>query len=110
MLGCINVTTNVSGVPYLRTNGVTVSADNVDFSLGFRRIPAVGYITVNIADAIPTGTTGTLPVRFTLNGNTRNVTLFGGDNLTAADITGTGIITLFYDWYNGILTVVSSLS
>lgn len=110
MFGCINVTTNVSGVPYLRTNGVTVSADNVDFSLGFRRIPAVGYITVNIADAIPTGTTGTLPVRFTLNGNTRNVTLFGGDNLTAADITGTGIITLFYDWYNGILTVVSSLS
>lgn len=110
MFGCINVTTNVSGVPYLRTNGVTVSVDNVDFSLGFRRIPAVGYITVNIADAIPTGTTGTLPVRFTLNGNTRNVTLFGGDNLTAADITGTGIITLFYDWYNGILTVVSSLS
>lgn len=110
MFGCINVTTNVSGVPYLRTNGVTVSADNVDFSLGFRRIPAVGYLTVNIADAIPTGTTGTLPVRFTLNGNTRNVTVFGGDNLTAADITGTGIITLFYDWYNGILTVVSSLS
>lgn len=110
MFGCINVTTNVSGVPYLRTNGVTVSVDNVDFSLGFRRIPAVGYITVNIADAIPTGTTGTLPVRFTLNGNTRNVTLFDGDNLTAADITGTGIITLFYDWYNGILTVVSSLS
>ncbi len=110
MFGCINVTTNVSGVPYLRTNGVTVSADTVDFSLGFRRIPAVGYLTVNIADAIPTGTTGTLPVRFTLNGNTRNATVFGGDNLTAADIVGTGVITLFYDWYNGILTVVSSLS
>lgn len=110
MFGCINVTTNVSGVPYLRTNGVTVSADTVDFSLGFRRIPAVGYLTVNIADAIPTGTTGTLPVRFTLNGNTRSVTTFGGDNLTAADVVGTGVITLFYDWYNGILTVVSSLS
>jgi len=110
MFGFINVTTNVSGITYLRTNGVTMGTESVDFALGFRRIPSVGYITVNIADAIPEGTTGTLPVRFTLNGNTRNVTKFGGDALTAADITGTGIITLFYDWFNGILALVSSIS
>lgn len=107
MFGWMNVTTNVNGIPYLRTTSVTVGTDTVDFALGFRRIPAVGYITVNIADAIPTGTTGTLPVRFTLNGNTRNLTFFGGDNVTAADIAGTGVITIFYDWYSGLLQTVS---
>ena len=110
MFGCVNVTTNVNGIPYLRTNSVTVGTTTVDFALGFRRIPAVGYLTVNIADAIPTGTTGTLPVRFTLNGNTRNLTNFGGTNVTAADLAGTGVITIFYDWYNGILQLISPTS
>lgn len=110
MFGCINVTSNVSGIPYLRTSGVSVSADAVDFSLGFRRIPPVGYLTINIADVIPTGTTGTLPVRLTLNGSTRNLTYFAGDNVTAADLTGTGIITVFMDWYSGILQLISPTS
>ena len=110
MFGCVSITTNVSGTPYLRTNSVTVGTDAVDFALGFRRIPPVGYLTVNIADAIPTDATGTLPVRFTLNGNTRALTFFGGASVTAADLAGTGIITIFYDWYNGILQLVSPLA
>ena len=110
MFGCINITTNASGVPYLRTTGVTVGSDSVDFTLGFRRIPSVGYLTVNIAEAIPEGTTGTLPVRFTLNGQTRALTSFGGVAVTAADLTGAGVVTLFYDWYNGLLQVVSPIS
>lgn len=110
MFECFNVTSNVNGVAYLRTNGVTVGTDSVDFALGFRRIPPVGYLTVNIADAIPTGTTGTLPVRLTLNGNSRTLTFFGGASVTAADLTGTGIITVFYDWYNGLLTLTSPLA
>ena len=110
MFGCINITSNTNGIPYLRTTGVTVSAETVDFALGFRRISPVGYLTVNIADVIPTGTTGTLPVRFTLNGTTRNLTFFGGDNVTAADLTGAGVITIFMDWYNGILQIISPTS
>lgn len=110
MFGCVNVTTNVSGIPYLRTNSVTVGSETVDFALGFRRIPAVGAIAVNVADAIPTGTTGTLPVRLTLNGTTRNLTFFGGTNVTAADLVGTGVITVWYDWYNGLLQLTSPLA
>jgi hypothetical protein len=109
MFGCVNVTTNVNGIPYLRTTGVTVSTDSVDFTLGFRRISPVGYLTINIADLVPDGTTGTLPVRFTLNGQTRALTSFGGDAVTAADLTGTGIIQVFYDWYNGILQLTSPI-
>jgi hypothetical protein len=105
-MNCFNINTNVNGIPYLRTTGVTVGTDAVDYQLGFRRIPAVSYLTINLSDAIPTGTTTTLPIRFTLNGNTRNLTLLGGTNVTVADV-GTGIITVFYDWYNGILQLVS---
>lgn len=109
MFGCINVTTNVNGIPYLRTTGVTAGSDSVDFTLGFRRVPPVGYLTINIADAIPEGTTGSLPVRLTLNGQTRALTSFGGEAVTAADLTGTGIIQVFMDWYNGILQLTSPI-
>ena len=110
MFGFVNITTNTSGIPYLRTSGVTVGTESVDFALGFRRIPPLGYLTVNIADVIPSDATGTLPVRFTLNGNTRNLTFFGGDNVTAADLTGTGVITIFYNWYDGVLQIISPTS
>lgn len=110
MFGFVNITTNTNGVPVLRTSSVSVTADSVDYALGFRRIPFMGYLTINVADAIPAGTTGTLPVRFTLNGGTRNLTFFGGTNVTAADLEGTGVITVFYDWYNNILQLVSPLA
>lgn len=110
MFGCVNITSNINGTPYLRTNSVTVGTEAVDFALGFRRIPAVGYLTVNIADAIPADATGTLPVRFTLNGNTRNLTFFGGTNVTAADLAGVGVITVFYDFFSGLLQLTSPLA
>jgi hypothetical protein len=100
---------NVNGIPYLSTNGITVTDESVDFSLGFRRIPKVGSVVIRIAAAIPDGTTGTLPVRFTLNGNTRNLTFFGGTNVTVADLAGTGVIEAWFDWFNGIFELTSSL-
>jgi len=109
-MGCFNVTTNVNGVPYLSTTNVTVTDTAVDFALGFRRIPPVGYFTVRIEDAIPDGTTGTLPVTLTLNGTARALTSFDGTPITAEDITGTGIITVFNDRFNGILQITSALT
>ncbi len=107
---CVNViATNTRGVPYLATTGVTVGTDSVDFTLGFRPIPRVGYLTIRISEAIPEGTTGTLPVRLTLNGQTRALTSFGGVAVTAADLTGAGVITVFLDWFNGILQTVSPI-
>lgn len=105
-----NVTTNVNGVPYLSTSNVTVTDTAISFALGFRRISPVGYFTVRIANAIPEGTTGTLPVNITLNGVTRALTFFDGTPVTAADITGTGVITVFNDRFNGILQITSALA
>lgn len=106
-MGCFNVTTNVNGVPYISTTNVTVTDEAVNFGLGFRRIPPVGYITIRIADAIPADTTGTLPVNITLNGTTRALTFFDGTPVTAADISGTGVLLVFNDRFNGILQLMS---
>ena len=107
---CFNVTTNTHGVPYLSTSNVIVSDTTVDFALGFRSIAPVGYFTVRITDAIPEGTTGTLPVHLTLNGVSRALTFFDGTPVTAADITGTGVITVFNDRFNGILQITSAMA
>ena len=110
MFGCnVNVTTNVNGIPYLSTNGISVSDESVDFALGFRRIPKVGKVAIRIASAVPDGTTGTLPIRFTLNGTTRPLTFFGGDAVTAADLVGAGVIEAWFDWFNGIFQLTSAL-
>lgn len=107
---CFNVTTNTYGVPYLSTSNVTVTDTAVNFGLGFHRVQPVGYFTVRIENAIPEGTTGTLPVNLTLNGVSRALTFFDGTPVTAADITGTGIFTVFNDRFNGILQIVSVLT
>lgn len=104
---CFNVTTNVNGIPYISTSNVTVTDTAVSFALGFRRIQPVGYFTVRVEDSIPEGTTTTLPVSITLNGTTRPLTYFNGTPVTVADVTGTGILLVFNDRFNGILQLIS---
>jgi len=105
----MNIVTNVQGVPYLSTTNISVGTSAVDLALGFRRISPVGYLTVRLANAIPSGTTTTLPITLTLNGVTRALTKMGGDAVTVADVSGTGILVVFNDKFNGILQVVSPL-
>lgn len=110
MCDVVNVlATNARSIPYLSTTGVTVGTDAVDFTLGFRDIPRVGYLTIRVTDAIPTGTTGALPVRFTLNGQTRALTSYGGVAITAADLTSAGVLLVFYNFFDGILQLMSPI-
>lgn len=102
-----NVTTNAGGIPYLSSSNVTVSTETVDIALGFRRIQPVGHLTIFIDDAVPTGTTGTLPVTITLNGTTRALTLPNGTPVTAAELIGVNIIDVFNDRFKGILALMS---
>lgn len=107
-MACFNITTNAGGIPYLSVSNVTVGTESVDLALGFRRIPPVGYLTIRVATPIPTDTTTTLPVTLTLNGTTRNLTLYDGTPVTVADLLdGTGVILVFNDRFNGILQLVS---
>ena len=108
MGNCFNVTTNAGGIAYLNVTNVTVGTESVDLALGFRRISPVGYITIRLATPIPADATTTLPVTLTLNGTTRNLTLFDGTQVTVADlIGGTGVFLIFNDRFNGILQLVS---
>lgn len=110
-MGCNrNILTNINGIPYLQTTNTTVGTASVDLALGSYRRPLspVGYFTVRITDAIPTGTTATLPVTLTRNGTTRALTLFDGTQVTVADlIGGTGVFQVFNDAENGILQLMS---
>jgi hypothetical protein len=102
-----NVTTNAGGIPYLSSTNVTIGTETIDIALGFRRIQPVGYLTIFIDDAIPTGTTTTLPVTVTLNGTTRALTLPNGTPVTIAELIGVNILTVFNDRFRGILSLMS---
>ena len=109
-MGCFNIITNQGGIPYLRTTNTTVGTTSVDFALGsYRRpLPPAGYFTVRISDAIPAGTTTTLPVTLTRNGVTRALTLFDGTPVTVAElIGGTGVFQVFSDTEAGILQLTA---
>lgn len=102
-----NVTSNAGGIPYLTSTNVTIGTESVDIALGFRRIQPVGYMTIFIEDVIPTGTTETLPITLTLNGTTRSLMLPNGDPVTATDLIGVDIITVFNDRFRGVLSLMS---
>lgn len=108
-MSCFNyITTNAGGIAYLPSTNVTVGTETVDIALGFRRIQPVGYFTVRLSDAIPAGTTTTLPVTLTLNGTTRALTLFDGTPVTVAElIGGTGVFLVFNNRFDGILQMMS---
>ena len=102
-----NITTNAGGIPYLSSTNVTIGTDTVDIALGFRRIQPVGYMTIFVDDVIPTGTTTTLPVTLTLNGTTRDLMLPNGTAVTAEQLIGVNVFTVFNDRFRGILTLMS---
>lgn len=91
---------NRRGSAAVGSTGVVVNTDNVVFSFrnhAFLNANYRGTIFVNLQQAIPTGTTGTLPILFETNGVTQAVTKFGGAALTAADITGTGVYQFWFE-------------
>ena len=102
-----NVTTNAGGIPYLSSTNVTIGTETIDIALGFRRIQPVGHLTIFIEDAIPTGTTATLPVTLTLNGTSRALTLPNGTPVTAAELIVVNILDVFNDRFRGILALMS---
>ena len=102
-----NVTTNAGGIPYLSSTNVTIGTETVDIALGFRRIQPVGYMTIFVEDVIPSGTTTTLPVNLTLNGTSRALTLPNGTPVTAEELIGVNVFTVFNDRFRGVLTLMS---
>lgn len=102
---------NINGVPTIETRGVNVTDTTVDFRFNpdwdltaFR-----GLLLVYISEEIPTGTTTTLPIRFSMAGVTSNVTVAGGDNLTVADLPGVGVYLFYYERYSDMLQIIGTI-
>lgn len=101
---------NIRGIPCIQSRSVAVSDTSVDFKFNpdWNSRPFRGLLLVNLADEIPTGTTATLPIRFSMAGTTSNVTLPGGDNLTVADLPGVGIYLFYYDRMSDELQILNT--
>ena len=101
---------NIRGVPTIKSQSVTVSETSVDFKFNpdWNARPFRGLLLVYLSEEIPSGTTTTLPVRFSMAGTTSNVTVAGGDNLTVADLPGVGVYLFYYDRFSDILQLLSS--
>ena len=99
---------NLNGIPTIQSRTISVGTESVDFQFNpaWDSNPFRGLLLVNIAQAIPEGTTGTLPIRFTMADVTSNVTTYDGANLTVADVQGTGVYIFYYDRRANVLQII----
>lgn len=113
MLLPFNINVNVNGIPALRSNAVTVTATDVRFDFNSHANvgrPFVGIIAVQLAQAIPAGTTTTLPIVFTTEGGSpANLTTLNGANVTVADIGGTGVFLVWVDSQSGNVQLLTGI-
>lgn len=103
---------NRRGSAAVGSTAVTVRTDAVVFSFrnhAFVNASYRGTVFVNLGQAIPTGTTTTLPILFETNGVTQAVTKFGGDALTVADIAGTGVYQLWFERDTNTLQMMTGI-
>lgn len=106
--------TNRNGIPALRSLSVNVTTTDVQYDFNNHRnvgSPFRGLIIINLAQTIPAGTTGTLPIVFTSGGgNSQALTGYNGEAITVADITGTGIYIVWFESSTNTLQLVSQLN
>ena len=103
---------NRNGSAAIASTGVAVNTENVIFSFknhAFVNANYRGTIFVNLKQAIPTGTTGTLPILFETNGSTQALTKFNGEALTVADVPGTGVIQLWFERDTNTLQLMTGI-
>ena len=113
MLLPYNINVNVNGIPCLRSTAVNVSTTEVRYDFNSHRNvgrPFVGLVIVQLAQAIPTGTTGTLPVVFTTDGgNAAPLTAYNGEAVTVADIAGPGVYLVWVNTQNGEVQLLTGI-
>lgn len=93
------------GTPVVTTTEVTLTFTDHPFTDS----PYNGLLLVSVTTAIPTGTTGTLPIVFKTGNVTKAATKVGGVPLTAADIPSKGHLLFFYDRATGVLEALTSV-
>ena len=104
---------NRRGSVAVETQGVTVSDSAVTYAFRNRAFAGTnvrGTLFVRFAQTAPEGTTATLPIVFSCNGETINVTKAGGAALTYADIVSGGVYEFFYERSSNTIQVLSGVA
>jgi len=107
----INV--NQLGIPTVSSKSVTVGTTQVAFD--FNNHPTLGQpfrgiVVVRLNQAIPAGSTTTLPIVFTSDGtNAVNLVGYNGDNVTVAGIPGSGIYLVFVDSQSNTVQLLTGI-
>lgn len=99
---------NINGIPTLEVRRISVTETAVDFQFrpDFDGTPFRGLLLIYVPEAIPEGTTTTLPIRLAMAGNTQALTAAGGAEVTVADFAGTGVYLVYYDRFANILQLI----
>lgn len=103
---------NRRGSAAVGSTGVSVSTTSVTFSFrnhAFVNANYMGTVFVNLRQAVPTGTTTTLPILFETNGVTQAVTKFNGEALTVADLPGTGVYQFWFERDTNTLQIMTGI-
>lgn len=103
---------NRNGSAAIASTGVKVNTTDVVFTFknhAFVNANYRGTIFVNLMQAIPTGTAGTLPILFETNGATQAVSKFNGAPLTVADVPGTGVVQLWFERDTNTLQLMTGI-
>lgn len=90
--------------------GVTVGTDAVTIELpphSLYRRNYVGSFFLNLREAIPDGTTATLPVQISSNGVSLPLMEVAGTQATVANFAGAGIYEIHYNRYTNELYIVN---
>lgn len=98
---------NYSTIP---SAGVTVGTDAVTIELpphSLYRRNYVGSFFLDLREAIPTGTTATLPVQISSNGVSLPLMEIAGTQATVANFAGAGIYEIHYNRYTNELYIVN---
>lgn len=99
----LHINTNVNGIPPISSQSVSVNTAGDVVSFDFLNHPTTGgayrgWITVRLAQAVPTGTATTAQVVFTTEGgNATPVLGYDNEPLTVANLRGTGVYLFWYD-------------
>lgn len=100
---------NRAGIPLIESRSVTSDGTNAIITIAnntFVRLADKGVILLRVNVAIPTDA-ATLPIVISSNGETRPLTLAGGANATAAEITGIGVYQIFYNKRENVLQLMT---
>lgn len=105
---------NRGGIPRVKSESVTVTATEVRFNFTSDARFAKnfsGFVAVWLAQAIPSGTTGTLPVVFSsVASGVQPVTTLDGTAVAVDDIGGAGIYLAYYEASTGTLQLLTGLA